>query len=206
MKARIGLLVVLLVAAALSAQADTVIIASQGTAADPGEWNNNAGVSPNVCILPQFIPGPWAVAPGSCWVSWGQTGTQGGQPNNTVVSFFQSFFLPYGTNTGSLTVWADDTAQVLVNGVLVFGFNPVQNGACAAGPIGCQQLEGGVINLTGLPAGWNMIQIDVKQVGGDGFGTLYYGQVNSVPEPASLLLMGTGLLALAGVARKRVHR
>lgn len=204
MKARIGLLVVLLVAAALSAHADTVIIASQGTAADPLEWN---AIGANVCIPPV---GVWAPPPaGTCWVSYAQTGAGGMSPGPGMVSFVQWFFLPYSTNTGSVTVFADDTAGVWLNGVLMFPANMTQDNACAAGPIGCTMnpFEGGIINLAGLGAGWNVLQFDVWQTGGDGYGVLYYGQVESVvPEPASLLLMGTGLLALAGVARKRLHR
>jgi hypothetical protein len=35
--------------------------------------------------------------------------------------------------------------------------------------------------------------------------TIYLTTTNATPEPSSLLLVGTGLLALAGVAQRRSH-
>jgi hypothetical protein len=188
----------------LAPQAHAVVIdiLSEGTAADPNEFN---GVGPNVLITPV---GAWAAALPAGWVSYDAAGGAAGgvsPSDGTVVIFTQLFTLPFGTNTGSVTVWADDTAQVYVDGLLAFAFNPVQDGACADGPIGCEPGEGGVISLSGLLAGPHALTFHVKQVAGDGYGLLYSGSVESapVPEPATLMLLGVGLAVLGARFRKR---
>jgi hypothetical protein len=182
------------------AHAVVIDILSQGTAVDPTESNGLNGT--NVVINPV---GAWAASPPAVWISYDQTGAGGSSPaNDLIVSFFQPFFLPFGFNSGSVTVWADDTAEVWLDGALKFPFNGAQDGACAAGPIGCQPGEGGVISLSGLGAGAHTLEFNVKQVAGDGFGLLYAGSVESTaPEPGTWMLLGAGLAVLAVRRRKR---
>jgi hypothetical protein len=147
-------------------------------------------------------PNPaWAAAP---WISHKSTDPA----NGTVVSFFEYFTLSASDSLiGSVTVWADDTADVRLNGVLLYAANPLQDAHCAAGPIGCQPNESVTLDLSGsLRQGYNLLKVTARQVDGGPFGVAYSGIAGSVddpaptPEPASMLL--TGCAIVLGVARR----
>ncbi len=169
------------------------------------------------------------------WISYGLTGN--GQPlspanvsgtitgknaNAPTAIFWENFYLPYLTNTGSITVWADDTARVSLilpnqSVQLLFESNPVQGGACANGPIGCLPQNGQSINLTPYltTSGNYQLQFDVYQRGGGPFGLLYKGSAESiapiasstgVPEPSTLLMMACGTVALLVGFRRQAKR
>jgi hypothetical protein len=168
------------------------------------EFNNLTGA--NVLITPHPAWRPNGVG---LWVSYANTGY--GQttppPNSTTTPlaiFYEVFTLPTPSIAGSVTVWADDTAAVFIDGVQIWWPNFTQ-GTCAAGPIGCEPNEGGAVSLAGLPAGQHTLRIDAYQVGGVTFGVLYEGWVEPIPEPLTLTLIGTGLVAL-GLLRRRVRR
>lgn len=171
-----------------------------------------------------FVVAPhpvWASLPGSSWVSGVANSGYNGVvvPNTTVASgvpsytLSETFVLPYGGNIGWVTVGADDTTRVrLVNamhpgGVLLKAPNPVQDGACAAGPIGCEVGELEIIVLSAhLAQGSNTLYFDVFQVHSGPTAALWGGQVESVPEPATFAIMGAALLGFAGFRKLRPDR
>ena len=193
-----------------AAHAATIAIAS-----DLVNESNNRTAS-NVFITPNAV---WAVAPaGSGWISYANTGAGAGAispPNSTTAPwaiFTETFSLPGSINAGSLKIWADDTAFVLLDGAAVGpAANLTQDGSCASGSIGCQPLEFATISLNGLRQGSHTLSFSVYQVGNGPFGLLYSGSVDStnpsaasdVPEPGTLLLLGGGLIGLSAMIRRR---
>ncbi len=170
-----------------------------------GEWNSRTGN--NVAITPHAA---WAVPPaGAAWVSFADTGMGTGSffPQNSAgladitATFFESFWLAYENNRGTVTVWADDTARVLLNGVVLLDYHPALDVACASGPIGCQPGEAAGIHLDGaLRQGVNILAFETYQLGGGPFGIAYSGTVMShAPEPGSWVLLCSGLALVVGV-------
>jgi PEP-CTERM motif len=204
----------------------------------PGEVETNNKTGNDVIITdpdPTWAPsGTTADGNPYVWVSYADTGFKAClpgnsnpapcPPNTTVTGtpsaiFAKSFDLPNSFNTGSLSIWADDTAAVYLNGP---GFDNVELMApdgnlgahCASGVIGCMAGNDATFNFgngsgdISLPAGVYTLVIDVYQLGGGPFGVMYGGEINSnsVPEPASYALFGLGLFGLMIVAprlRKR---
>jgi hypothetical protein len=90
------------------------------------------------------------------------------------------------------------------SGLFLKAANPVQDSYCAAGPIACEATEGWTGVLDGLLVqGANTFYIDAYQRGRGPFGVMYHGSVESVPEPAALLLVGLGLVGLSTLRRQR---
>jgi hypothetical protein len=150
---------------------------------------------------------------GTSWVSYGVTGNPSAPgytvaPNGTVINFYDSFFLPSTTDVaGWLRVMADDSAGVYVNGTLLLP-EASQGGntyaTCSDKPIGCLDSTAVVLNITPLlQQGNNDLLFSVAQRAGSSLGLNYFGEVNQVPEPASMMLIGTGLIGIAARARKR---
>jgi hypothetical protein len=166
------------------------------------------------------LPAPWqGNNPGgsnAVWVSFDANhGTSGlgpnvasnGAPGNETVTFNYNFSI---ATAGLLTfsVWADDTAQVLLDGVSLILPNAVQDAACAAGVMGCQPGEDATFVNLALAAGVHNIDLLVHQrvllenETGTPFGVLMAGELTPVPEPATILLLGSALTA-AGMASRR---
>lgn len=168
-----------------SLHADTVLINSDLM----NESNSLTGA--NVFVVP---PPQWALPPlGAAWVSYTNTGIGAGSfspLNNTgtpVVVFTETFYLPHTQNLGWLQVWADDTAQVFLDGLALGPAPNFSQGICAIGPIGCEQNEYALIFLNGLSQGSHTLSFDVFQVGGGPLGLLYTGSIDSQPDSISLI-------------------
>lgn len=190
---RVCLLVCLL---ALSMSAATVTFAS-------GDGSATSSTGSIYTITPHPL---WGTISGALWVSaYDNTGYGEGvilpntnDINSPTMSFTQQFILPGTVNTGSLTIGADDTAAVWLNGQLLRPANWVQDSVCAAGPIACEQGEILTLSLTGfLQQGSNTLRMDIFQHGGDVSGAIWSGTATSVPEPGTYAMIGLGLLSLA---------
>jgi len=199
--ASLAVFLLLSVFAIKPAHADSVIsLASAGTAADFDQTNSNGAT---IAIAPNAA---WAKAlPGSSWVSVGPTGDTSAAsfvavPNGTVVSFFDVFDISGTATGGSLTVMADDSATVLLDGVILMTEATSTGntyGTCSDFGIGCVLPT--TINLPAsfLQSGLNTLEFQVAQRAGSSFGLDYSGSVIDpieIPEPASGSMLGVGLL------------
>ena len=206
------------------ASAGTVDIFSNGQSGT----NNEGGTNVNVAVSPA-----WAVAgPGYEWISYGATGcnmfvaltgtcTPGPQnPVGTTVdstptaTFYQTFTITDSFDSGTLDVWADDTASVYIDagtvttgtgssGTLLWLANGTLGGNCANQPIGCLPGMDAQIGL-GLTSGTYTLVVDAYQlVGGSPFGVMYDGVLTNAPEPESYMLIGLGLAGLVTFMQRR---
>ncbi len=204
------------IAAAIMASASPINFSSQGTATDANEWN-----SVGATIVIYKDPG-WTAAPaGSEWVSYGQTGNQY-MPgyfipdNGTVVSFFERLALPYVPTTAVITFMADDSAALYINNVLVQA-EATSTGntykVCSDYAPGCRTSTSVTLDIAQfLTAGENILRFDVAQRGGYSFGLNYTGSVEigdnpppdvTTPEPATYALLGSALIGMGLLRRKR---
>jgi hypothetical protein len=210
--ARLAILALMLVFTVGAAHANTITLASLGTAADAGQTNANG----NTIVIP--ADDAWAAAlPGSQWVSYTTTSDMNGSsfvivPNGTVVAFYDTFNITGSVTSASITVMADDTTSVSLNGHLLMADAPTTNNTyatCSDFAIGCLTSTALTINLPSADfvTGQNTLEFDVEQMAGWSYGLDYAGTIDDpspAPEPASLLLFASGAFALAGVLRKKL--
>lgn len=159
-------------------------------------------------------PHPAWQPPGTAqWISYGDTGYGGSllaPPSGTAVvaTFFENFHADAGSIL-NLRIWADDTTRIRINGVQVITPNFTQD-TCAGGSPGCQPKEfAEILNFVFQTSGTQSVAFDLFQVGtgtntiDNPLGLLYEGTLTSVPEPASLTLLGLGFLVLGRRLRAR---
>jgi len=185
-----------------------------------GSFNNTCLVAPGcaggfVAIEPNDpADGPWTPNVGSdptgpIWVSYADTGLGGSVvPANaagplTPANATQTFQMdvPAATASLTLTIWGDDTVGVRLNN----DPNPA-NYVLAPSAAGGMFSPGTPLFIPLDPNMVYTIQFDTFQLGGFTYGLMVQGDAAVVPEPATLLLVGSALAAAGVVSRKRLHK
>ncbi|MCL2659855.1 MAG: PEP-CTERM sorting domain-containing protein [Acidobacteriaceae bacterium] len=203
---------VVLVLGTAAATADTIQLGSYETGgASLGNANTAvAFVGSSTATFALDPDGVWA-APGanSEWVS----NNAGSGPGGSVVeasgiySYTTSFTTqPGNAYTGSISILADDTTDVLFNGITIEPEGPLGSDAkCADAAPNCRTPTLIILPSGDFVSGVNTLQFDLQQTIAS-TGLDFYGAVNSaaVPEPESLLLLSTGLFSAAGFLRRKL--
>jgi hypothetical protein len=169
--------------------------------------NNSGSATQDITANPA-----WAAAlPGSTWISFANTGNPSTPgfttlPNVMIAIFSQTFNLSGTITAATLSVLADDTASVVVNGVTVYaaalgGSYPT----CSSVQIGCLTATEGTFNIAPyLVDGSNTISFDVFQENGSSYGLDYAGSVTTTPEPGLLVMLSSGLVGLGFMQRRKL--
>jgi PEP-CTERM motif len=191
-------------------------------------FDSGAGL-PGVTCAPTLCPGGFvAITPdpawqpnntgpstGAAWVSFANTGNGGSSPLNVSLPLIhanatESFTVHVNAGFSSLNllVWADDTAGVSLNGGTTYLNVPdtVQGAHCAATGVSCTGPGTPfAIPLGGLAAD---LTFDVFQRAGGPFGLMFAGDLTptAVPEPTTMLLVGSALAAAGFASRRRLQK
>lgn len=198
-----------LISAAGFGRAQSIAIVSGDDPTGTLEWNLENGVGvPNTVITPNPL---WAMpSQGGKWVGVFDTGGAGlpvepldstiesevitGEPSAV---FVEKFTLPTASAAGGITVYADDTVEVFLNGVkLVAMPSLVRPNVCVDieyspnGGVSCEQDEGVYIDLSNILPGTHTLEFHAYQLWGGPFGVLYEGHVELAP--------GTGFVTGGG--------
>ena len=234
--ARVSAVAMIAAASATVASAGTINLDSYGTSGSPASGASNTaltylGYNPSTTyatsggsltgggasyslVLPAGQT-TWASAlAGSYYVSSNAGDGPGGsntEPNGTYV-YTSTFNLTSGTYAGTLSLLADDTATVKLNGVTIFSADTT-NGYphCATSVPNCvtvdtASLYNSLFNTGQGAAGLNTLEIDLVQGGSDRLGVDLSGSITPTPEPNSLLLLGSGVVGSAGAMLRRLRR
>jgi hypothetical protein len=229
---KISALAAVLVASATFASADTIQLGSFSTTSGNNLGNANSALTytgyvvgintgPATVSAPTnaFVAPTYTLNPGTVWIApltnstyVGSTAASG--PVGTVNPAFGYYtytttFLASGLYGGTISILADDTTAVFLNGVQVVPFGALGgNSKCADGTPNCTVLS--TYSFGGQLSGTNSLQFVVRQagdgaVGADPSGLDFNATLTSVPEPNTLLMLGTGLMGSAGMLFRRMR-
>jgi hypothetical protein len=176
--------------------------------------NNSSSPTIDIDINPAWAP----AMNGTSWVSNVQSGNPSdpgyvSPPNGTDVIFYDKFTINGTPTSGSVSVRADDTAAVFLNGVNIMPFASTTNNTyyrCSDYPVGCSAANTATISLTAqLKPGVNILSFSVEQLHEVSYGLDYSGTVTytpsttATPEPGTFALFGLPLVAFGLIRRHR---
>jgi len=183
-----------------------VISSGWANTIDFGSSTSTPNSTGNPSVLASLDPS-WATALSSPLPSSWITASGDSDPSlGTNVTFTESFTLPTGFSNVllNLGVYADDSANVYIDGTQLFAEYQTLGAHCASGPIGCTTPTEGLLtnlNVTAdVHANSNTITFqDFQEVGNTPFGVDFDGSISysasPVPEPSFTALLCVGLIA-----------
>jgi len=163
---------------------------------------------------------------GAEWISYNDTGPlettlapprgSSANPDGTaVIAVFSEALQALAGDVLTLSIWADDTVRIGIDGLTLFQpcFITAGDFLCPATPVAFDPARGGSLQYTFGATGLHTLVFEVYQTGvgttpnGNPLGLLYSGEFQrAVPEPATVPLVGLGVLALAVVGRRGARR
>jgi hypothetical protein len=137
---------------------------------------------------------------GTSYITWNDSLDETLVPAGTVDYFVT--FTSTGNGTGSVQFAADNSVVAFLNSSQIGSSNTFSTLTSAnfSFSTGLNTLEFAVTNTVADPTG------SANPTALDFGGSVEFTQASPVPEPSSMALLGTGILGLAGVARRKFLR